>query len=112
VNPFAELSRQLVHRPGDVVPDPVRSERGRKGNETKRERRWPDVKNPWGLTGAEWASVNAMVASDGLHADVAQLLCVSPKTLSTHLMRARQKMHATSLLRMYLMFDRTIRKVA
>lgn len=104
-NPFAALAQPLASRPGTFIPRPSAVQRGRAANAVKKERRHPKVANPWALTGTEWAAMQLLVMGKS-QTSIAKAMFLSPKTICTHLLRARQKMGAETVLHAALIMDR------
>lgn len=74
----------------------------------KREIRWPAVANPWDLSPHQVKVLQAYV--NGLNNErVSKELCLSPKTVSTHLTRARESMGRVTTVMACLMWDRFTR---
>lgn len=97
-----ELLREKTEKP--------EAARGRRGAAIKKEKRYQEIGNPWGLSGAQVASLRALIAARGVHPDAASALHVSQKTLTTHFTRIREKMQAATLIEVILMFDRWSRQ--
>lgn len=72
-------------------------------------KRYPDAPpNPWGLTNGEAVMLQHIV--DGLSQDaIADALCLSKKTVSTMLVRARERMGSVESARAAVMWDRHFR---
>lgn len=98
----------LQHRPGDADPDPVRAERSRVGVTRRKERKFDQVPNPWGLSGAEVACLRAL-ASGLSQAEAAKDLIMSHKTVQTHVHRAKEKVGASTTVQAVVFFDRWMR---
>lgn len=99
---LALATAPTAHQPADTAC----SQRGRKGVYEKKRKRFEAVDNPWGLTGTQVAVMEALVQAGGSNAEAAAVLCMSPKTVSTHLTRTKEKVGATTILGAYLTFDR------
>jgi DNA-binding CsgD family transcriptional regulator len=59
-------------------------------------RDWPEVPNPWGVTAAEAACLDAF-AEQGAHKLVARELGLSVKTVETYCMRAYSRLGCSGL---------------
>lgn len=106
---FVGLINPPRERPGDPIKDPKAVARGHAAMKSKRERRFPQVPNPWGLTGAEWAVLTAMLETGDQWSDIGARLFMASKTASTHVQRAREKMGAKTTMHAVLLMDRWIR---
>lgn len=102
---FAGLLEPPVERPGAYIPDPTRVS----VPVGKREQRWPTVQNPWGLSGAQYACLHDIVTTGDGYVEIGKRLCISDKTVTTHMYRARDTMKAKSMVHAVLMFDRWMR---
>jgi DNA-binding CsgD family transcriptional regulator len=109
-SPFAGLIEPPADVPCRGRTDAARAERARHAHQIKREGRHntPSVANPWRLTGSEWACL-VQLTTGVAHVDAAKAICISPKTLSTHVTRAKEKMGAVSVTHAILMVDRHLR---
>jgi DNA-binding NarL/FixJ family response regulator len=67
------------------------------------------MNNPWNLAGQQAAALEAPVAG-GCEKKAAAILGLTRNTVSTHLLRARQKMGVTTQLQMALLWDRFARE--
>ncbi len=112
MNPFAHLIEPLETRPGVVVKDGERVKRHREYEaKRKREDALPSIANPWKLTPTQCAVLSGL--AEGLSNNkVAERLCISFKTTSTHLTRARELMNAENVVHAVVLWDRFARGVA
>lgn len=78
------------------------------GKRDQREKRFPLIANPWGLSGMELAAL-AKLLDGSTPKDVASAMCIAYKTHQTYLDRARIKMNAASTLHACLLLDRWMR---
>jgi DNA-binding NarL/FixJ family response regulator len=104
-NPFQGLSSILTRRPGDAMPSPVHVERGIKGAAAKANARFPVVPNPWNLSPAQCAVLQAILENYVLR-DAALVLAMSHRTVETHMDRVRTTMKAVNTMHAVLMWDR------
>lgn len=96
---FSTLGAMPVQMPLDR-PKTVKQE--------KRDMRWPAVANPWGLSPHQVKVLQTYV--NGLNNErVSKELCLSPKTVSTHLTRARESMGNVTTVMACVMWDRFAR---
>lgn len=96
MNHWSALTRPLKDRPGDPVvdeePRPLR-------------RRYAPVSNLWGLSPAQ-CEILRLMALGKAQTEIAEQQHVSPKTIASQLLRAREKMRVSSVGQAVLMWDR------
>ena len=95
-----------------VRPDPKPKEpKAAKGPRSFQDPRYPKVENPWGLSPAQ-CKILQLMCEGYQPMEVALRTALSVKTVSTHLLRVREKMDARSGLHAAILWDRAMRKVA
>lgn len=106
MNPFAELARPLKVRPGDAIAEHRAAPR-RRAETCKRG--IPNIENPWGLSPAQCEVLRLLV--EGLAAgEIADQICISCKTVGSHVQRMKEKMQVTSIMQAALLWDRHFRQ--
>lgn len=64
------------------------------------------IPNPWGLSPQQFACMDLISNEDASDSELADILCISKKTFSTHLTRARESMGTRSIRAATIRFDR------
>lgn len=102
MNPFTDLARQIVSRPGDATDEPP----------PKRVPPppviLPHVANPWGLTPMHCEVLRRTVEGESAK-EIAATFGRSHRTVETHHARIVERMNARSLLHAALLWDRHFR---
>lgn len=108
MNPFADLTRPIVSRPGDALEEPARAPRAARGPMPERLD-LPVIANPWGLSPVECEVMRQSV--DLLNTkEIGAALGRSPKTIEIHRERMKEKMGAKNLIHAVLIWDRHFRQ--
>lgn len=98
MNPFAEMSRPLVSRPGDAIEMPPK-------RVLPAPLMLPHVDNPWKLTPVLCEVLRRVVAGESAK-EIGASLGRSPKTIECHYTKIKKRMGAQSLLLAALEWDR------
>lgn len=80
----------VYQRPA-ATPAPTPSPKERAAAPAARRRRGPLLGDPWGLSKSQHACLKELAAGSS-STDAAKNLCISEKTVGTHLLRARERM--------------------
>lgn len=103
-----DLPQALMRGPG-LGPKPTRAQKPRPVS--KREAMLPEIPNPWGLSALQCEVLRLKVL--GLDSiEIGERLCISFKTVATHLSRLKERMGVDSPMQAALLWDRHFRAVA
>jgi DNA-binding NarL/FixJ family response regulator len=109
MNVFADLSRDLVSRPGDPPPRTVPAKPRPRPAGKRQGPPLPLIANPWGLSAGQAAVLQHMVEGRS-NEEMAASLGVSKKTIEAHRARALEKIAASNSIRAAILWDRFIRE--
>jgi DNA-binding CsgD family transcriptional regulator len=96
MNPFADLARPIVSRPGDAIA-PARARPERPAYERPEPNTFPVVPNPWGLSPTE-AEVIRLIVEGLTSQEIGERINRSPKTVEVHRLHIMEKMDERSTL--------------
>lgn len=108
MNVFAELTRDLKFRPGDVIEEPrplPRERKERKAAEVRSTSSLPKVANPWKLSPVQ-CEILRQIVEGGQAKTIGASLSISHKTVEIHIARMKVKMEVPSSLQAALLWDR------
>lgn len=100
------IKKEKVMQKGQA---PLKKKVEKKEAYSPKPERFPDVPNLWDLSSHEFAVVRLQATGMAFTA-IAKKLCISPKTVSTYLTRAKVKMGALNTTHAALIFDRHYRQ--
>ncbi len=117
MNVFAALEKPLVNRPasGQYERPPaapkvsaIREKKPKKPKPPGKRRVYPEVKNSWGLSAAQCATLG-LIANGYTHVEAAAELGVSVGTIEARVSAARNTMAARTSTHAAVMYDRLVR---
>lgn len=108
MNPFADLARPVIDRPGMFVKGPPRGPRLKPTPETRPDHIPPP--NPWGLTAAQCEALRRVCEGQSSQ-EISQAMGVSVKAIEAYLRIAREKMNCKNRIHTAVMWDRFMRGV-
>lgn len=105
MNPFAELSRPLICRPGMVMPEPAKSVKSRRRGPPRPKA----APNPWDLNVSQSDYIQRICDGQG-NVEIAAATGTPLKTIEASLASVREKMKANNRTHAAVMWDRFKRK--
>lgn len=112
MNPWQDVGRELKDRPGTPVHEthlPAAKPAGASyGAPRRKDCRFPDYPNPWGLAPSHCACM-LLVVQDLTTKEIAAKLGMMPKTVDAHFERIRASMGTRTRLQAAVLWDRFTR---